>query len=547
MGDGICAYFGVPTAREDDPERAATGGAADPGGRQRLRARRRARLGHRAVRRARRRSTPGPPRWASWGRRSTSRRWRSATRPTSPRACSRSRRPGRSWSARRPRAGLRTASCSTRSASCPFAAGRGRSRSCGWSGPCGPTTRRGARLRSSGARPRWTGCGRRRRSSRQGADRCCSSPATRASARPACSASSGRSSRRSVTWLEGHCLSYGGLPIWPFEEMLRRWLGVADEEPEIATRTKARARLGALLGPGLDEALAPLGRLLRVRLDPDVAAEAGRDESPEAVRRAFCAWIEALARSRPVVVAVEDLHWALPEARELAESLLELTDRAAVLLVATLRLDSGSEAWRFRLRALGDFAHRTVELRLGPLSTADAAAARARPRGRGPRRADDRGGRVTGRGEPAVPRGARTAPARGVEPRAATHVDADGRPGPAAGPAREPPRRPDRRAAGGGAPPRAGRRGDRALVRGAPARARRGHGRRRGGVARRSSGRRSCTSSAAIRTSSASSGTVSCTRRPSRRSRPAATGSSQARWARRSRSCWAPGRWTRPS
>ena len=175
-----------------------------------------------------------------------------------------------------------------------------------------------------------------------------------------------------VTWLEGHCLSYGGLPIWPFEEMLRRWLGVADEEPEIATRTKARARLGALLGPGLDDALAPLGRLLRVRLDPDVAAEAGRDESPEAVRRAFCAWIEALARSRPVVVAVEDLHWAFPDARELAESLLELTDRAAVLLVATLRLDSGSEAWRFRLRALGDFAHRTVELRLGPLSTADA-------------------------------------------------------------------------------------------------------------------------------------------------------------------------------
>ena len=175
-----------------------------------------------------------------------------------------------------------------------------------------------------------------------------------------------------VTWLEGHCLSYGGLPIWPFKEMLRRWLGVDDEEPEIATRTKARARLGALLGSGLDDALAPLGRLLRVRLDPDVATEAGRDESPEAVRHAFCAWIEALARSRPVVVAVEDLHWAFPDARELAESLLELTDRAAVLLVATLRLDSGSEAWRFRLRALGDYAHRTVELRLGPLSTADA-------------------------------------------------------------------------------------------------------------------------------------------------------------------------------
>lgn len=174
-------------------------------------------------------------------------------------------------------------------------------------------------------------------------------------------------------WLEGGCLSYGGLPLWPFEEMLRGWLGLADGEPEIAVRTKARARLGDAFGPRLPDVLAPLGRLLRMRLDPEREPDAS-DDSAAGIRQAFVGWLEALAGARPVVVAVEDLHWASPAARELAELLLGLTDRAAVLLVATMRPDPASEAAGFRVRALGDFAHRTVELRLGPLVDAVAAA-----------------------------------------------------------------------------------------------------------------------------------------------------------------------------
>ena len=99
-----------------------------------------------------------------------------------------------------------------------------------------------------------------------------------------------------AVWLEGRCLSYGGLPLWPFEEMLRAWLGIAEGEPDIAVRTKARARLGDVLGNRLPGALASLGRLLRVRLDPEPSPDATRDDSPETVRRAFLAWIEALAR-----------------------------------------------------------------------------------------------------------------------------------------------------------------------------------------------------------------------------------------------------------
>jgi class 3 adenylate cyclase len=172
-----------------------------------------------------------------------------------------------------------------------------------------------------------------------------------------------------VSWLEGHFLSYGGPPSWAFEEILRNQLGLADGEPEIATRAKARAKLGALLGDDLDDALGPLGRLLRVRLDPNAESSG---VGPESSPRAYAAWISALAAQQPVVVALEDLHWATPDSRELADAVLELTDRAAVLVVATLRPDAASEGRRFRMRALGDFAHRTAELRLAPLDDQEA-------------------------------------------------------------------------------------------------------------------------------------------------------------------------------
>ena len=169
-----------------------------------------------------------------------------------------------------------------------------------------------------------------------------------------------------VTWLEGHCLSYGGLPSWPFIEVLRRWLGVELADAEVVVRTRARARLAPLFGDDPGNALPGLARLLRIRLGPDVAEAAGE------VRRAYVAWVEALAGQAPVVLALEDLHWAHASTRELAEDLLALTDRAPLLLVATLRRDTASEGWRFRTRVLTEFSHRATEIGLDSLPPAAA-------------------------------------------------------------------------------------------------------------------------------------------------------------------------------
>jgi class 3 adenylate cyclase len=166
-----------------------------------------------------------------------------------------------------------------------------------------------------------------------------------------------------VTWLEGHCLSYGGVAAWPFVEALLGWLGAEIGEPEIAVRTKARARLGALLGEELDDLFPALGRLLRLRLDaPDKPGGAAGTEN------AYVRWLDVLARERPVIVALEDVHWADTSTRELAEAVLDLTERAPVTLFLTEELAPGSEGAVLRLRALGDHGHRTTEIPLGPLS-----------------------------------------------------------------------------------------------------------------------------------------------------------------------------------
>ena len=114
-----------------------------------------------------------------------------------------------------------------------------------------------------------------------------------------------------------------------------------------------------------------LGLLLSIRLEPDVERDLlalSADELAGRMQEAFVTWAEALASRRPLVLAVDDLHWADRTTRELAQRLLGLTDRAAVMLTVALRPDPGSEGWAFRLTAQTEFAHRVVEVPLPPLT-----------------------------------------------------------------------------------------------------------------------------------------------------------------------------------
>jgi class 3 adenylate cyclase/tetratricopeptide (TPR) repeat protein len=121
-----------------------------------------------------------------------------------------------------------------------------------------------------------------------------------------------------ATVLQGRCLPYGeGITLWPFREIVDA-LGGAD---------------------GLAEPLAGIedAELVAERVAVAVGAAAGpanAEDTPWAFRRL----LEAVAQGGPVVVVLEDLHWAAAPLLDLVEYLLGWLD-APVFLVCVARPD----------------------------------------------------------------------------------------------------------------------------------------------------------------------------------------------------------------
>jgi class 3 adenylate cyclase len=139
------------------------------------------------------------------------------------------------------------------------------------------------------------------------------------------------------TVVRGRCLPYGeGVTYWPLAEILRRAAGILDGDPPDGALKKLRAHAEGLATTVADrpdvEALAFTIGLGAERANADV-------DPRETHRRTSSAWrayVSALAASGPLLVVVEDLHWADSALLDLLEQLTERV-RRAVMFVCTSR------------------------------------------------------------------------------------------------------------------------------------------------------------------------------------------------------------------
>jgi class 3 adenylate cyclase len=177
-----------------------------------------------------------------------------------------------------------------------------------------------------------------------------------------------------ATWLQGHGLSLGeSFPYWPFREVLRDWLGVGPEEPELRVRVALHRRLEELMGGEADSYYPYLGSLLGLDLEPEATDRLNL--SPESLQfRTFEVMVDlcrSLATKGPFVLVIDDVHWLDPTSLQLVEQLASLTDAEALLLVLAQRLDRDHPAWSLREEILRRFPHRTTEVRLEGLAEGD--------------------------------------------------------------------------------------------------------------------------------------------------------------------------------
>jgi class 3 adenylate cyclase/tetratricopeptide (TPR) repeat protein len=140
-----------------------------------------------------------------------------------------------------------------------------------------------------------------------------------------------RAERDGATVVRGRCLPYGeGITYWPLAEILKGYAGVLDSDPPELALEKIRKAGRELLtedvtsDPG--RATAALAYTVNVA-DPEF--DFGSMEPREVRQEVHAGWrsfFSALAAEAPLVVIVEDIHWADP-------ALLDLLDESSERVV----------------------------------------------------------------------------------------------------------------------------------------------------------------------------------------------------------------------
>jgi class 3 adenylate cyclase/tetratricopeptide (TPR) repeat protein len=138
-----------------------------------------------------------------------------------------------------------------------------------------------------------------------------------------------------IYWRQGRCLPYGdGVAFWALSEILKAHAGILEGESEKEVAAKLKAVVEEAV-PHVEDAAwvtEHLGRLLGL----GGSAEPGADQRQES----FAAWrrfFEGLAELDPLVLVVEDLHWADEGLLDFVDYLVDWAAAVPILVVATAR------------------------------------------------------------------------------------------------------------------------------------------------------------------------------------------------------------------
>ena len=171
-----------------------------------------------------------------------------------------------------------------------------------------------------------------------------------------------------VDWFETAALSFETTKAYGiFQRLVRRVIGSKTEDSaalqrelidklvkELPERDRAGARktFESLFGmPGKDGA-------------PPLEGEAFK----QALFQDFKLLWENQVSRRPIIIALDDLHWADPSSLELLEHLFPLTNDYPLMFICATRPERHSAIWKLNRHAEESFSHRYTEINVQPLS-----------------------------------------------------------------------------------------------------------------------------------------------------------------------------------
>jgi class 3 adenylate cyclase/tetratricopeptide (TPR) repeat protein/ribosomal protein L40E len=175
-------------------------------------------------------------------------------------------------------------------------------------------------------------------------------------------------------WLEGRALSYGkSLSFWIINQLLLNDLGLTDGSVQVKIKAALRKRVYELFGNEKGLRVFPfLVHLLGITPeDADKSLIETLDgESIKLQTLLYLSeYFESMAKQTPIILVLEDLHWADPSSLETLTDLIHLTDRVPIAFVLLMRLEPDHGSWDLALSVHKDLPHRLSEIQLRRLGT----------------------------------------------------------------------------------------------------------------------------------------------------------------------------------
>lgn len=175
-----------------------------------------------------------------------------------------------------------------------------------------------------------------------------------------------------TTEIHGRARSYDqSQPYAVWQDMLRDWLGVRQDEPQERVRERLRQEVEKLWGEGRLEHYPDLARFLGVPLDAASADPTQSLDAESSRQRLFLAirsWIEQLASLGPLILTFNDMHWVDTTSLDLLRYCLPLCDYLDLLWLLVFRPDRLSAIWQFSHYVETEYPHRVVPVTLPPLT-----------------------------------------------------------------------------------------------------------------------------------------------------------------------------------
>jgi class 3 adenylate cyclase/tetratricopeptide (TPR) repeat protein len=177
-------------------------------------------------------------------------------------------------------------------------------------------------------------------------------------------------------WLEGRSFSYETTtPFAPFIDVFEDLFNLEAEQTDEEKTSLIQSRLSELDASLAEEVWPYMATLLGVGLSGEDRDRVQYLQPPILRNRIFQSTfqiIENISMRKPVILALDDLHWADQTSLDLLQHLLSLSDRTMLMVITLLRPNRQDPSWQFHEKISKDYPHRYTAIHLGPLAENEA-------------------------------------------------------------------------------------------------------------------------------------------------------------------------------